>query len=82
MTLTVRSLYAFHNKESFPLKFEIKGWPLYNIEKEAERQLLNNSRWRVTRVNENHALPHLPTRFIVPAAMTDGTRPPVPTAFL
>jgi hypothetical protein len=79
--VTCRDLYAFHNKEKYSLRSELHGWPLYQIDQEFERQRLDSSKWRITQANEGDykAHPHLPSRFVVPASVSDGCSPPAPT---
>jgi hypothetical protein len=82
--VTCRDLYAFHNKEKYSLRSELHGWPLYQIDQEFERQRLDSSKWRITQVNQGDykAHPHLPSRFVVPASVSDGSPPRQAPTFL
>jgi hypothetical protein len=68
-----RNLFAFQNKEKFPLQAELLGWPLFAVEKEFKRQNLPSDEWRLAEVNKNYIMPSFPARFIVPASISDGT---------
>jgi hypothetical protein len=82
--VTCRDLYAFHNKEKYSLRSELHGWPLYQIDQEFERQRLDSSKWRITQANEGDykAHPHLPSRFVVPASVSDGCSLPPPSTHI
>lgn len=71
-------LFAFQNAEVFPLRSELLGWPLYDAIKEFKRQGLSDDQWRVANYNSSFALTQYPSKFIVPAATSDGPPHPYP----
>ncbi len=69
----IRDLFAFHNRERFPLQSELLGWPLYSTDGEFKRLKLCTEEFRVTTMNSSYMLPNYPAKFIVPASISDGT---------
>jgi hypothetical protein len=67
-------LFAFQNKEKYPLQSELSGWPLFSVQKEFKRQNLPTDEWRLAEVNKNYTMSTFPAQFIVPASISDGTR--------
>lgn len=71
----IGKLYAFIY-EGVRAEMELDGWKVYNFEQEFERQGLDvdggESKWRVTKLNENYELCETyPRKLIVPKSITD-----------
>lgn len=67
----LKNLFAFQNKEKYPLQSELSGWPLFSVQKEFKRQNLPTDEWRLAEVNKNYTMSTFPAQFIVPASISD-----------
>lgn len=70
--MNYRDLYAFHNKEKYSVRAQLRGWTLYRPEDEFDRQELDSTRWRITKSNRSYFLSQLPSEFIIPATFPEG----------
>lgn len=68
----VHECYAFQNSERYPIQSEIAGWPVYNVERELERQGLlykeKDANWRLVENNFKKS-PTYPAKLLIPRSI-------------